>query len=239
VSEITDPTSPIQPPTSEAWKPYPHAQRNLTYLLVVWFFQVFFRILGRWKRIGLENVPKTGGVLLTANHASYLDPPLIGIALYRYRRAWFMGKSEMWDNRLLGFINDRVGGFPVRRNSPDRKTLRRVLDWLAAGEAVGMFPEGERTNDGLLHPAMPGIALLVQKSGVPVVPVAVLGTYAMLPRHRKSIKPAPITIAFGKPITFPPDASREAITTAVMQAIADLMTTHGQPTEAPTRKGEE
>ncbi|HZP80350.1 MAG TPA: lysophospholipid acyltransferase family protein [Chthonomonadaceae bacterium] len=220
-------------PALRDWQPHPRAGRNLIYHLIGRLLRLVFRFYTRWQVIGLENVPPSGGVLLASNHASYLDPMLIGAALYGYRPPWLMGKSEMWQNRLLGYINDRVKGFPVRRNSPDRATLRRVLDWLAQGEAVAMFPEGGRTRTGKLNPALPGIALLVQKSGVPVVPVACLGTYEMWPTNRKSIRRAPLKIVFGKPLTFPPEATREQVTTAIMAAIAALMTAHGCPMEPP------
>ncbi|HZO90144.1 MAG TPA: lysophospholipid acyltransferase family protein [Chthonomonadaceae bacterium] len=218
----------------QEWKPYPRAGYNPIYHLVGVALRLFFRLYARWKVVGLENVARTGGLLLAANHASYLDPPLLGAALYGYRRLWIMAKAELWQSRLMAFLCDRCMGFPIRRHSADRATLRRVLDWLAQGEAVAMFPEGERTRDGLLHPALPGIALLAQKSGVPVVPVAILGTYEMLPANRKSIRRVPITIAFGKPLRFGPDAAREEITTAVMDAIAALMTANGRPTSPPT-----
>src|SRR5262249_11311470 len=112
VSDSTNPKSKIQNPKSEEWQPYPYAQRNLTFHLAAHAFRLLFWRVGSCQMIGRENLPKTGGALLTANHASYLDPPLIGSVLYGYRRVWFMGKSEMWNSRLLGFFNDRVGGFP-------------------------------------------------------------------------------------------------------------------------------
>lgn len=220
-------------PVLPDWKPYPRAGRNLLYYFIGNLLRLVFRFYTHWQVIGLENVPPKGGVLLASNHASYLDPMLIGAALYGYRPPWLMGKSDMWQNRMLGYVNDRVKGFPVRRNAPDRAALRRVLDWLAQGEAVAMFPEGERTRTGKLNPAQPGITLLIQKSGVPVVPVACLGTYEMWPTNRKSIRRTPLKIVFGKPMTFPPEASREQVTTAIMAAIAALMTAHGCPMEPP------
>src|SRR5438093_483823 len=113
-----------KPTTQEFhWKPYPRAGRNPVYRLASVLIRGFLRFYARTKVVGLENVPRTGGVLLASNHASYIDPILIGGALYRRRRVWMMGKSEMWENRLFGWVNDRVMGFPVKRNSPDRAIL--------------------------------------------------------------------------------------------------------------------
>ena len=122
---------------------------------------------------------------------------------------------------------------PIQRHTADRATLKQALDWLAKGEVVAMFPEGERTRTGHLQPAQPGIALLAQKSGAPVVPVALMGTYDMLPAHRKSLRRAQLKVVFGAPMTFAPKAEREEVTTKIMESIAALMTAHGRPTEPP------
>ena len=222
------------PPVSTTdWTPPPGALRSLTFRFIARSAQILFRLLWRCQVIGLENIPRTGGVLLACNHVSNLDPPLLGCMIYRIRPSRFMGKTELWNNRFFSKIVEQVGGFPVQRHTADRATLRRVLDWLKVGEAVAMFPEGERSLDGTLQPAQPGITLLVQKSGVPVVPVACVGTYASWPRGRKLPRLVPLKLVFGKPITFSPTAKREEVTTILMQAIADLLTANGQPTDAP------
>lgn len=195
--------------------------------------KLFFRFYGRWRVYGLENIPKTGGLLFVANHASYIDPPLGWAAADPVRRVWGIAKSELWDKRYVGYILDCIGVFPVHRQSADRAMFRRALELLAQGEAVGLFPEGTRTANGELQPPRSGIALLVQKSGVPVVPVGLLGTFEMLPRNRKSLKRVPLTVVFGKPLEFSREATREEITSSLMRAIAQLMTEHGRPTAPP------
>ncbi|HLV80120.1 MAG TPA: lysophospholipid acyltransferase family protein [Chthonomonadaceae bacterium] len=215
------------------WRPHPHAGHTFLYHLAGRALRLFFRLYGRWQVVGRENVPREGGVLLAANHASYLDPPILGASLYRVRRVWFLAKSELWQNPMLAFLLGHVLARPLQRHTADRATLKQALEWLAQGDAVAMFPEGERTRTGNLQPGQPGIALLAQKSGAPVVPVAILGTYAMLPAHRKSLQRAPLKVVFGAPMTFRPKAAREEVTAAIMQAIAALMTAHGQPTGPP------
>ena len=217
----------------EEWKPFPRAGYTITYYIVGSLLRLSYWLYGRWRILGTENVPRTGGVLLAANHVSMLDPPMVGGALFGYRRVRFMAKIELWSNRFGGFIMDGIMAFPVKRGTADRPTIRRTLEWLAQDDAIAIFPEGERSEDGKLQTAQPGIALLVQKSGVPVIPVAIIGTYEMWPKGSKKLKRVPLKIVFGEPIQFPVDAPREMVTTVLMAKIAELLTAHGQPTAAP------
>jgi 1-acyl-sn-glycerol-3-phosphate acyltransferase len=208
--------------------------RRLTHHLLAWVLRLFFRIYGRWRVIGTENIPRTGPVLFATNHASYLDPPLGWAATYGHRRMWGMARDDLWKHPVLAYLLDSIGAIPLSRRSADRAALRQAIEILKAGETIGIFPEGTRTPDGKLLPAQPGIALLVQRTGTPVVPVAMLGTYEMLPRNQKRLKRARLTIIYGEPIHFAADASREEITTKTMEAIAALMTAHGCPMEPPS-----
>jgi 1-acyl-sn-glycerol-3-phosphate acyltransferase len=223
-----------QPVPQREWQPRPDPGRHPIYHLAGILLRILLRVYGRLKVVGRDNVPRTGGVLLASNHASYLDPMLIGAALYRYRRVWMMAKRDLWRHPVMRYVYDRVMAFPVERHSPDRAALRRALEWLAQGEAVLIFPEGERTRTGQLLPGLPGVALLALKSGVPVVPVACIGTYEMWPANRKSIRRVPLTLAFGTPLYFAPGTTREEAAAAIMRAIADLMLANGQPTQPPS-----
>lgn len=229
----TQPPTKASPPVQEEWQPFPRAGHTPLYYVAGTLLRLFYWLYGRWTIVGLENVPRTGAVLLAGNHVSLLDPPMVGGALFGYRRVRFMAKIELWNTKVGHYVMDRVMSFPVKRGTADRPTIRRTLQWLSEGDAIAIFPEGERSEDGTLQPAQPGIALLVQKSGVPVIPVAIVGTYEMWPKGRKKFKRVPLTIAFGKPIQFPPDATRETITTLLMEKIAELLTQNGQPTAPP------
>jgi 1-acyl-sn-glycerol-3-phosphate acyltransferase len=195
--------------------------------------QLFFRIYGRLTVVGLENVPRTGGVLIAGNHASNLDPVLGWAGLRGYRHIWGIGKIELFKNKVMAYCIHSMGAIPIRRGMVDRHVFKRTLELLAQGEAVGIFPEGTRTHDGLLNPGQPGVGLMVQKSGVPVVPTAIIGTYEMLPRGATKLRRVPLTMVFGQPIVFPPDTSREVIADAIMIAIAELLTANGHPTDPP------
>lgn len=208
--------------------------RRITRWFIGLLAQLFFRIYGRLKVVGIENVPRTGGVLIAGNHASNLDPVLGWASMRGYRHIWGIGKSELFKNKIMAYCIHSMGAIPIRRGGVDRSVFKRTLELLAQGEAVGIFPEGTRTYDGLLNPGQPGIGLMIQKSGVPVVPTAIIGTYEMLPRGRSKLRRAPLTMAFGQPILFPPGTSREAIAETIMIEIAALLTANGRPTDPPT-----
>ena len=207
--------------------------RRLTRWIIGLLAQMFFRIYGRLTVIGVENVPRTGGVLIAGNHASNLDPVLGWAGLRGYRHIWGIGKIELFKNKVTAYAIHSMGAIPIRRGVVDRSVFKRTLELLAQGEAVGIFPEGTRTHDGLLNPGQPGIGLMIQKSGVPVVPTAIIGTFEMLPRGAKKLSHVPLTMVFGQPIRFPPNTSREVIADAIMIAIAELLTAHGRPTKPP------
>ncbi len=196
--------------------------------------KTFFTLWGGYEVIGLrENIPATGPILLCANHASNVDPPLGWAAFYGYRRLRGVAKIELWKPRAAAYILDAHESIPVARGAADRSMFRNVFEGLKRGDAIGVFPEGTRTWDGKLNPAQPGIGVLVLKSGVPVAPIAVLGTFNMLPRGTKFPKRTKLKIVFGKPISFSPDTPREEIASRIMVEIAALMTAHGVPTEPP------
>ena len=192
---------------------------------------LFFKAYGRWKIVGAENVPSTGAVLFAVNHSSNLDPLLGWAALYRHRILWGIAKEELFKPGLPKFLMESLRSIPVKRGAADRAMFRAALEVLSQGDTLGIFPEGTRTSDGKLNAAQPGFTLLAQKSKAILIPVALIGTYEMLPRGAKRLKRVPLTVVFGKPIS--PDTPREALGELVMSEIARLMTEAGFPTEPP------
>lgn len=196
--------------------------------------RLFFRIWGRWEVIGLrENIPTSGPLLICANHASNVDPPLGWAAFYGYRRLRGVAKAELWKTKVGAYLLNAHDSISVARGAADRSMFRAVLEGLSRGDAIGLFPEGTRSYDGKLNLGQPGIGMLVQRSGVPVAPVAIIGTYQMMPRGRLIPKPAKIKIIFGAPIQFDRQTPREEIVTRIMAEIAALMTAHGVPMDPP------
>lgn len=187
-------------------------------------FRALFASYFRWRVWQPENVPATGGVILAANHASYLDPPLVAAGLRRPVN--FLARKSLFRFPLLGWVLRRVGAVPLDRDGGSAAGLRTVLEQVKAGRAVILFPEGTRTHDGRLQPARSGIGLMVVKSGVPVVPVRVFGTYEAYGRHRRFPRPRPVAVRYGAPMQFDRlraearTASKERLK-AIYQDIAD------------------
>ncbi len=161
--------------------------------------RAYFGLAHRLSVRGTEHVPRAGGVLIVSNHASFLDPPLLGTAL-RHRNIHFMARHTLFQNPLTRAWARAVGVVPMDRDKGDIRALRDALALVQAGGVLCVFPEGTRTSDGRLQPAKAGVGFLVEKSGVPVVPVHLDGTFAALPRNARRLRLARITVSFGPPI---------------------------------------
>jgi 1-acyl-sn-glycerol-3-phosphate acyltransferase len=179
------------------------AGRDRSLGLLAWYQVVRFvtatmaAVLMRWRATGQRNVPESGGVLLVSNHLSYLDVFLLGISLRRPLN--YVARSTLFVP-VLGTLIRSVGGFPIQREGMGASGMKETLRRLRAGGIVTLFPEGTRSPDGELGPLKPGIAVLVARAGVPVVPVGLAGTFEIWPRSRLIPVPHPIRIHYGRPI---------------------------------------
>lgn len=182
-------------------------------------------LIGRLDVRGLENIPPTGPFLLVANHQSILDPILIQAICPRPVHT--MAKSTQFTSPIFAWLMPRLLSFPVRRFEIDPQAVRYALRKLREGEPVGVYVEGERSWDGRLQAPRLGAVRLVLKAGVPVVPVSISGAYEAWPRWHRSLRRAPVRIAFGQPLTFPQldrrwerEAALPAAAERIMSAIA-------------------
>jgi 1-acyl-sn-glycerol-3-phosphate acyltransferase len=148
---------------------------------------------------GEKNVPRTGGVLLLANHQSYLDPVLVGVRLYR--PISFMAKSELFEgNRFFKWLIESLHAFPIKQNSADVGAIKQAIVKLGEGNVLNIYPEGSRTLTGEIGPILPGVALVVKRANVPIVPVVIDGSHQAWPKSRKLFHKHPIRILYGPPM---------------------------------------
>jgi len=174
-------------------KPLAYASCKLISWLVL-------RIWNRLEVAGLENIPSKGPVILAANHVSYLDPLVVGVA--SSRRVVFMAQTNLWKSPLMRLYLWLMDCIPVKREEADRKAIRESIRRLKTGSVLGIFPEGTRQADGSLRDAKRGVGLLAIHAGAPIVPVLIRGTHDALPRGRGVYCPAKIRVAFGPKISY-------------------------------------
>jgi 1-acyl-sn-glycerol-3-phosphate acyltransferase len=173
---------------------------NLSYRIGWTCFRLMYATYFRWRVYGTENVPEQGGVILASNHASFLDPPLVGSGLKRDIN--YLARESLFRFPGIGALLRSWNAVPVDRDGGGAKGLKIILDRLLAGNGIILFPEGTRTKDGQLQPARSGIGLTVIKSAAPVVPVRVFGTFEAFGRHIKFPKPRRVIVKYGKPLDF-------------------------------------
>ena len=172
-------------------------------MILYWATWVVVRVaatvLFRLKVSGQHHIPKTGGVLIAANHASYLDIPILGCGLPR--RASYMGRMDLFPGPV-GWLMRHLGWIPIRRERVDRGGFEEAISRIKAGEAVIIYPEGGRTEDGRLQPGKPGVGMIVAATGGPVIPAHLAGTFDVLPPGARRIRLRPMRVTYGAPIDF-------------------------------------
>jgi 1-acyl-sn-glycerol-3-phosphate acyltransferase len=146
----------------------------MVYCCLRFFFIFLAKLSLRRKITGKTNMPQHSACIVVSNHVNLLDSPLIGISLGR--KVYFMAKAELFHSRLIGWLAEQFGAFPVARGKLNRRAGRTAVELLANRQALIIYPEGQRSPDGKLGQAYPGAALLALKSGVPIVPVGIIGT---------------------------------------------------------------
>ena len=172
---------------------------DILYELVAVTIRTILRINGGFEIKGKENIPMEGGVLVAANHISYLDPPLIGSLLPR--RATFMARKGLFDIPVLGWII-KGAAFPVDRERTRPSTIKETVRRLKGGELIVIFPEGRRNESGELMEAKRGVGMIGSLSRAPVVPALIVGSDKALPVNAKWLKRAKVTVVIGKPIYY-------------------------------------
>ena len=173
---------------------------NPSYFIGWTLFRLMYATYFRWRVYNPERVPKSGPVIIASNHASFLDPPLVGCGLKRDIN--FLARESLFRFPGVGALLRSWNAVPVDREGGGARGLKAILNRLHDGGAIILFPEGTRTLDGKLQPARSGIGLTVIKSQVPVVPVRVFGTYEACGKQIKFPRPLSVAVKYGQPMMF-------------------------------------
>lgn len=179
---------------------FPQTSMQPVYGFCHYWLRVTYEMFFRGEVRGLEHVPARGGFLLAANHASFIDPPMIGCQLPR-QIAYFARKT-LWKGGFSSWWLDAVGTIPVDRDGgQDVSAIKRVLRALKEERGLILFPEGTRTPDGNLQPAKPGVGFIAIKTQVPVVPVRIFGSFEAYGKGRAPRFGTPVSVVFGRPLS--------------------------------------
>ena len=196
---------------------------GLFHYLSVVVYDMFFR----GEVAGVENLPRSGAFIIASNHASHLDPPIIGAQVPR--QLCFFARKTLWKPGVASWWLDTVGTIPVDRDGgTDVAAIKRVLRALADDRALILFPEGTRSPDGRLQTPRPGVGLIACRTQVPVVPARIFNSSAAFGRTGGLRPNTPVSVVFGRPLSpaeYDPAAGKERYQVAserIMAAIARI-----------------
>jgi 1-acyl-sn-glycerol-3-phosphate acyltransferase len=204
------------------------------YQFVKTFFWIVFMVYNRVSVKWEAPLPKSDRYIVAANHCSNLDPVLIGANFPRQLR--YLAKDELFRPFFFGKIIRILGAIPVLQEDSRAAAaaLKSFLHLLQGGESVILFPEGSRSPDGRLKPLEGGAALISIKSGVPLIPAYVSGTFEAMPSGAAWVKPSKIRLYFGEAVYPPADNEksskeiREELTQTLTKALSEMENKYGR-----------
>lgn len=206
--------------SSSAERPAPLCEPTPTYHFLRVSTDLLFRVWFRRRVEGREHLPAEGGVVLAANHQSFLDIPLVAMAAPN-RHVCFVARESLARSRFLAFIMRECGAVLVRRGTADRTALRSMADHLEAGDCVAVFPEGTRSPDGRVGPFAKGALHVARMVGVPIVPVGIRGAIEALPRSAKIPLPKRVALRFGEAVDSALPDAQERVERAVRAMVGE------------------
>ena len=191
--------------------------------LVRLFSLTFFKFFHSFRTSGTENL-LPGPLILAPNHASYLDPPATGCGLFRV--TYYLARHTLFKPPIASWLLPSIGSIPVNQNSPGPSSLKNIFEVFKNKGTLVLFPEGQRTFDGNLRKAEPGIGMIAARANVPVVPVHIIGSREAMPRNGSWHPFRPIRVVYGKPMRFTGDPKNredfQKFADEIMSAISKL-----------------
>jgi 1-acyl-sn-glycerol-3-phosphate acyltransferase len=180
---------------------FPELEMEPVYGFFHYLARALHGIAFRGQVLGQDNLPKAGAFLIAANHASFIDPPVVGSMVPR--QLCFFARKTLWKPGIASWWLDKVGTIPVDRDGgQDVSALKRVLRALKEDKGLILFPEGTRSPNGKLQAPKAGVGFIVCRSQVPVVPVRIFGSFEAFGRGVRTPRlGTPISVVFGAPIS--------------------------------------
>ncbi len=184
-------------------------------------FRGIFRALARVRILGKENIPYSKPYVVAMNHVSIFDPPFVGA--FWPEQLEIIGAIDVFSKPGQGQLLKLYGVIPVHRGDYDRPLLTKIISIIQSGTPLLIAPEGARSHEPGMHRAKPGIAYIVEKTNVPVVPVGLVGTTEdFWQRASRGQKPS-LEMRIGKPITLPPITAKGTEKHVARQRNADVV----------------
>ncbi len=162
------------------------------YKFVLNILTVYSKVFYKYEVIGKENIPDDGNIILAANHKSNLDPIFVAAAI-KNRKIATIGKKELFNNKILATILNKLYVIPIDRDNPGLSTIKTILKKIKEGYAIGIFPEGTRVKGNEFGEAKAGLALFAVKGKANVIPISIITNYKIFNK---------VTIYIDKPISF-------------------------------------
>ena len=195
----------------------------LWFHIVRLFSLTLFKFFHSFRTSGTDNLPP-GPLILAPNHASYLDPPATGCGLFRV--TYYLARHTLFKPPIASWLLPSIGSIPVNQNSPGPSSLKNIFEVFKNKGTLVLFPEGQRTFDGNLRKAEPGIGMIAARANVPVVPVHIIGSREAMPRNGSWHPFRPIRVVYGQPMRFTGDPKNredfQKFADEIMSAISKL-----------------
>lgn len=221
----------------EIWTGVPSRGSQISYAIVRALILAVAKVFGRVEVIGAEKIPTEGAFILAPVHRSNVDFALTAILTRRHMR--YMGKDSIWKSKALGRFVTMLGAFPVHRGSADRDALKACTEIVSGGSPLVMFPEGTRCSGPELSELFDGTAFVASRTQVPIVPLGIGGSEAMLPKGAKMLRFSKLVLVVGDPIPAPALTDKGRVPRSAVGDLTVKLRTELQPLfdEAMARAG--